>query len=189
MPQIFHPAFNAVARASLAAGAALLAGGAWIAGAVLRSPYATGTDVVREQPVPFSHRLHAGTLKIDCRYCHAGVETQAFAGMPSTETCMGCHAQILPEAPILEPVRRSWRTGEPIPWVRVHDLPDFTFFDHSIHLARGVACASCHGEVEAMPLLRQARPLFMADCLDCHRHPERHGTPVRASTDCSACHR
>jgi hypothetical protein len=130
-------------------------------------------DVVRDQPVPFSHDHHVSGLGIDCRYCHTTVETSAFAGIPSTEICMGCHSQIWNDSPLLAPVRESYRSGEPLRWTRVHDLPDFAYFDHSIHVAKGIACESCHGRVDRMPLMRKAYSLQMEWCLDCHRHPER----------------
>ena len=137
-----------------------------------RTPYVTGTGLVIQQPVPFSHEHHVSGLGLDCRYCHGTVETGAFAGMPSTSTCMKCHGQIWTEADILEPVRQSFQTGRPIRWTRVHDLADYVYFDHSIHVNKGVACATCHGPVDQMPLVRKAQPLTMQWCLDCHRNPE-----------------
>jgi hypothetical protein len=124
-----------------------------------------------EQPVDYSHKLHAGDLGIDCRYCHSTVERSSFAAIPATETCMNCHAKVRTDSEKLLPVRESWANDQPIPWVRVHNLPDFVYFDHSAHLAAGVGCVSCHGRVDQMPKVRQVEPLSMGWCLDCHRNP------------------
>src|SRR5213080_3963024 len=126
-----------------------------------------------EQIVPFSHKHHVGDVGLDCRYCHTSVEKSAFAGMPPTHTCMTCHSQIFTRSPMLAPVVKSFQSGEPLPWNRVHDLPDFVYFNHSIHIAKGVGCASCHGRVDDMPLTWRVATLHMDWCLDCHRHPER----------------
>lgn len=126
------------------------------------------------QPVDYSHKLHAGDLGIDCRYCHHTVETSAFAAVPATETCMNCHAKVRRDSEKLLPVQESWASNEPIPWVRVHNLPDYAYFDHSAHLAAGVGCVSCHGRVDQMPEVRQVQPLSMSWCLDCHRNPGPH---------------
>jgi len=123
------------------------------------------------QPVDYSHKLHAGDLGIDCRYCHSTVETSPFAAVPPTETCMNCHAKVRQGSPKLLPVQESWATDRPIPWVRVHNLPDYVYFDHSAHLSAGVGCVSCHGRVDQMPVVRQVEPLSMGWCLDCHRDP------------------
>ena len=123
------------------------------------------------QPIPFSHKHHVGDDGIDCRYCHVQVETGAFAGMPSTRTCLTCHSQLYRDAPMLAPLHESARSGRPIAWRRVHDLPDFVYFDHSIHVARGVACQQCHGRVDQMPLTWRVSPLQMQWCLQCHRDP------------------
>ncbi len=136
------------------------------------SPRYTDVGYQPEQPVPFSHALHAGNLGMDCRYCHNTVEQGPHAAIPPTSTCMNCHAQVQTESPRLETVRQSAETGEPIPWVRVHLLPDYAYFDHSVHLAAGVGCSSCHGRVDRMVEVRQAEPLSMRWCLDCHRDPE-----------------
>ncbi|WFT83687.1 MULTISPECIES: cytochrome c3 family protein [unclassified Methylobacterium] len=136
------------------------------------APYATGQNVVRAQPVPFSHQHHVGGLGIACRYCHTSVEKARFAGLPPTHTCMSCHSQIWTNAEMLAPVRASLATGTPIRWRRVHTLPDYVYFDHSVHVAKGVGCSTCHGAVQGMPLMRQAAPLTMSWCLDCHRNPE-----------------
>jgi hypothetical protein len=139
---------------------------------VVRSSYVTEVGVVREQPVPFSHKHHVGDVGLDCRYCHTSVEDSSFAGIPPTKTCMNCHAQLFTESAMLQPVRDSFRTGEPLKWTRVHDLPDFVYFDHSIHIHKGIACVKCHGEVNEMPLMWREHTLHMQWCLDCHRQPE-----------------
>ena len=139
--------------------------------------YATRATEAREQPVPFSHEHHVGGLGIDCRYCHTSVETSAFAGIPPTKTCMNCHSQIWSTSPTLEPVRASFRTGQSIQWTRVHDLPDFVYFNHSIHVNKGVGCDTCHGRVDQMPLTWQENSLQMEWCLDCHRNPEKYVRP------------
>ena len=180
------------------------------------APGTTGVGYRPEQPVPYSHRLHAGELGIDCRYCHTGAETGPAAAVPPTRTCMNCHATVRTESDKLALVRESAATGRPIPWVRVHDLPDFVYFDHSAHVTRGIGCESCHGRVDRMDVVTQRRGLNMAWCLGCHRHPERELRPrdrvtemgyvpegdrlelgrrlreqydINPSTDCSTCHR
>lgn len=137
-----------------------------------RAPYYTRQNIVRDQPIQFSHKHHAGDDGIDCRYCHSGVETSAKAGLPPTKTCMNCHSVLFNSAGYLEPVRASYRTDESIHWVRVHRLADYVYFNHSIHVAKGVGCSTCHGQVNQMPLMFQASPLQMSWCLDCHRNPE-----------------
>jgi hypothetical protein len=132
---------------------------------------------VQDQPVPFSHTHHVAGIGIDCRYCHSSVEESSSAGIPPTATCMNCHKQIWADAPMLEPVRRSFETGEPLSWTRVHDLPDYVYFDHSIHVAKGIGCVSCHGRVDRMSLMFKEEHLRMDWCLDCHRHPEQHVRP------------
>jgi hypothetical protein len=171
--QIFHPSFNGIARYTLLA--AILGAGAlaWVGVTVNRSSYATQVNMPREQPVPFSHKHHVAGLGIDCRYCHTSVEVSSFAGIPPTRTCMNCHSQIWTEAPLLEPVRDSWKTGRSLEWTRVHDLPGFTYFNHAIHVKRGVACVTCHGRVDEMPITWQTNTLYMEWCLECHRSPER----------------
>lgn len=187
--------------------------GLYLAGA----PRTTDVGYMPQQPVPNSHALHAGGLGIDCRYCHAGVERAAIAPVPTPETCMNCHRTLWAESPKLAALRESARTGTPLPWVRVHDLPDYAFFDHGAHVSRGVGCVSCHGRVDQMVEVWQDQPLTMQWCLACHRAPERHlrpleqvtsmtwrapdedgadgGDTLRAregiapSTDCSTCHR
>jgi hypothetical protein len=135
------------------------------------------------QPVPFSHRLHAGQLGMDCRYCHANVERSGEAMVPPTQTCMGCHSVIRTDSAALRPVRESWETGEPVEWVRVHNLPDHAYFDHSIHLSAGVGCASCHGRIDQMEVVTLQSPLSMSWCLDCHRNPEPNLRPVSEITN------
>jgi hypothetical protein len=160
-------------KATIFGGVFILAGIAWAGNLWTRSSYVNQDNIVRDQPVPFSHDHHVSGLGIDCRYCHTTVETSAFAGIPSTEICMGCHSQIWKDSALLEPVRESYRTKRPLEWTRVHDVPDFVYFDHSIHVAKGVGCESCHGRVDRMPLMRKVHALHMEWCLECHRHPER----------------
>ncbi len=149
----------------------------------VRTPFSTEQDIPVDQPVQFDHRHHVHDDGIDCRFCHRTVETAATAGVPSTEVCMGCHNQIWNDSPMLEPLRRSWTSGKPIPWNRVNTLPDFVYFDHSIHVRKGVGCATCHGRVDQMPLVQQARTLQMSWCLDCHRDPARNLQPPSTVTD------
>ncbi len=184
MSQIFHPSMNTLAKASIFGAVFIIAAVGWVASAVDRSPYNTDAGVVRSQPVPFSHEHHVAGLGIDCRYCHTSVEVSPFAGMPSTKTCMTCHSQIWTNAALLAPVRESWNSGAPIKdatghtgWTRVHKLPDFVYFNHSIHLAKGVGCVTCHGRVDKMPLMYQHASLQMEWCLDCHRNPEKFVRP------------
>lgn len=180
------------------------------------SPEATDVGYEPKQPVPFSHKLHAGDLGMDCRYCHTTVETAAHAAVPPTETCMNCHAKIRAESPKLVVVRESWATGLPVPWVKVHDLPDYAYFNHSAHVRRGVGCVECHGRIDKMEVVRQHAPLSMGWCLDCHRNPDTRLRPkelvtkmdwepaesretlgrrlreaygIAPSQDCSTCHR
>ena len=146
--------------------------------ALWESPYATYQYITRNQPVPFSHEHHVGRLGIDCRYCHTGVEQAAFAGLPPTRTCMTCHSQIWNTAAVLQPVRESLAQNQPLHWVRVNRVPDFVYFDHSIHVAKGIGCTTCHGAIGAMPLTYRAEPLTMGRCLTCHRHPEQFVRPL-----------
>jgi hypothetical protein len=141
------------------------------------SGYHTGQSDFIEQPIQFSHAHHAGGMGIDCRYCHTSVEESAFANIPPTKTCMNCHSQIWNNAPMLEAVRASFRDDKPLQWTRVHDLPDFVYFNHSIHVKKGVGCATCHGPVDRMPLVYQHATLFMTWCLNCHRNPEQYVRP------------
>ncbi|HJY88477.1 MAG TPA: cytochrome c3 family protein [Candidatus Acidoferrales bacterium] len=177
MAQIFHPSTNTISRVSLFSALFLIAFLLWLLAEVERSSYVTEANVEREQPVQFSHKHHVADDGIDCRYCHTSVETSAFAGIPPTKTCMNCHSQIFRDSPYLEPIRESFRTGKPIEWTRVHQLADFVYFDHSIHVNKGVGCATCHGRVDQMPLVRQVVSLQMEWCLGCHREPERYLRP------------
>jgi hypothetical protein len=178
MAQLFRPSADTFARVILVSILVLpflAIGGAY---ALMRSPYITGQSITLNQPVPFSHAHHVGEVGLDCRYCHTSVETSAFAGMPPTTTCMTCHSRLFTNAEMLAPVRQSLAEGKPIRWTRVHRLPDYVYFDHSIHVAKGVGCSTCHGNVAAMPLMRQVAPLTMAWCLDCHRNPAPNLRPL-----------
>ena len=177
MAQVFHPVMNTVAKASIFGAVFIVAFVTWAAAEWYVSPYFTQVNVPREQPVQFSHEHHVSGLGIDCRYCHSSVEESSFAGIPSTKTCMSCHSQIWTSAPMLEPIRASWRTGQPVRWTRVHDLPDYAYFDHSIHVAKGIGCVSCHGDVQNMALTFKTATLHMTWCLDCHRAPEKNLRP------------
>ena len=172
MAQIFHRSTNFISRFSLFSALVLAAGALVVIAAVARSPYMTNQNIAREQPVQFSHKHHVGDDGIDCRYCHTSVETSAVAGIPPTKTCMNCHSLLFADSRYLEPVRESYRTGKSIEWVRVHRLPDFVYFNHGIHVNKGIGCSSCHGPVNQMPLMWQASSLQMEWCLDCHRTPE-----------------
>jgi hypothetical protein len=177
MPQIFHRSANALARGSIVIAivlVGLLGTALW---EITNSPYYTEQDVTRQQPVPFSHRHHAGELGIDCRYCHTSVEKSSFAGLPPTQTCMTCHSQIWTNSEMLEPVRASYRTNQSLAWTRVNALPDFVYFDHSIHVAKGIGCTTCHGPIAEMPLTYRAGTLYMSWCLECHRQPEKYVRP------------
>jgi hypothetical protein len=161
MSQIFHPSANTLSKVSIF-GAIFIGGGLlFFVNEINRSPYVTQTHVPREQPVPFSHKHHVSGIGIDCRYCHTSVENSSFAGLPPTETCMSCHSQIWADSPTLEPVRASLRSGQSIEWTRVHDLPGFVYFNHSIHVNKGVGCATCHGRVDQMPLMWKQNTLHM----------------------------
>lgn len=170
--QIFSKNANALVWVSFI-GLILLIGGivAAMIGIYL-SPWYTDVGIPKAQPVPFSHKHHVDQLKIDCRYCHATVERAAHAGYPSTDTCMSCHSQVWTNSPLLQPVRDSYRTNQPILWRRIYDLPDFVYFNHSIHVAKGIGCASCHGRVDQQHLVAKAQPLYMGWCLGCHRNPQ-----------------
>jgi len=175
--QIFHRSTNTISRVSIFGAIFIIAGLTWVAAEVQRSPYITRAFVAREQPVQFSHKHHVSDDGIDCRYCHTSVENSAFAGIPPTKTCMNCHSQLFVNSPYLEPVRESFRTGVPIKWTRVHDLPDFVYFRHDIHIHKGVGCSTCHGPVDQMPLTYQVASLQMEWCLECHRNPEKYIRP------------
>ncbi len=216
MAQIFHPSFNTISRVSIFGAVFFLGAAVWAWDTMLRSPYTTQVNVARTQPVPFSHKHHVAGLGMDCRYCHTSVEDSSFAGIPPTKTCMGCHSVVWKDAPLLEPIRESYREDTPVEWTRVHDLPDFTYFDHSIHVKKGIGCTSCHGQVDEMPLMWQENPMTMEWCLSCHRDPVAHVRPreqvfdmsfrpedlstaertslaelydVQSLTNCSVCHR
>lgn len=173
MAQIFGKRSNSLFRIVLAGGFFGFFGFWGIVYAVYRSPYTTGQNVPLAQPVPFSHQHHAGGLGIDCRYCHSSVEQSSFAGMPATETCMTCHSQVWKDAPLLAPVRESLATQQPIHWTRVNQLPDFVFFNHSIHVQKGIGCSTCHGPVDQMPITWKSQSLYMRWCLDCHEAPQK----------------
>jgi Cytochrome c7 and related cytochrome c len=172
MAQIFHRSTNFISRFSVFSTIFLI--GLALTGVlgVARAPYLTNQNIVRDQPIQFSHKHHAGDDGIDCRYCHTGVEYSATAGIPPTKTCMNCHSVLFNNVGYLEPVRESYRTDKSIEWVRVHRLADYVYFNHSIHVNKGVGCSTCHGQVNQMPLMFQASPLLMEWCVDCHRHPE-----------------
>jgi cytochrome c7-like protein len=216
VPQIFHRSTNTLSRLSIFGALFLVAGLLWGIATFNRSAYMTQERVARTQPVQFSHKHHVGELGIDCRYCHTTVETAARATVPPTETCMSCHSQIWLQSPFLEPVRASFRSDRSIQWVKVHDLPDFVYFNHGVHIQKGIGCVSCHGRVDRMNQVWQEASLQMEWCLDCHRDPARYVRPrehifdlawqrptdqpelgpelvrryeVHTRTDCSTCHR
>jgi hypothetical protein len=206
MAQIFHaPALFALKLAGLAV--VLVVAVAWVT--LYKALPAHSGALSPRQPIPFSHKHHVGDDGIDCRYCLWSVEKSSFAGIPSAQVCLTCHSQLFNDASILEPLRQSARTGKPIAWARVHDLPDFVYFDHSIHVAKGVGCVECHGRVDRMPRIERVASLEMQWCLECHRNPAPHLRPpslvfsmgpaprqenphlhsTRRLTDCSTCHR
>ncbi|PSQ69751.1 MAG: cytochrome C [Bacteroidetes bacterium QH_2_67_10] len=178
MPQTFHPRANAFTKLILLGGAALLIVGATALVQLNWSNWSSGEEVFVEQPVEFSHEHHVSGLGIDCRYCHSSVQKSQSAGMPATHTCMSCHSQMWTQSEMLKPVRESYRSGEPIQWNRVYDLPDYVYFSHEAHTNSGVACESCHGRIDQMPLTYQANDLYMQWCLDCHREPEKNIRPA-----------
>jgi hypothetical protein len=216
MSQIFRPSANTLSKLSLFGLLSTVGGLILVAMVLGRSSYVTRANEFVEQPVQFSHLHHVKDDGIDCRYCHTSVEGSAFAGIPPTKTCMNCHSQLFNTAPILEPIRASFRDDTPLHWVRVHDLPDFVYFNHSIHVKKGVGCETCHGRVDEMPLMRQQNSLQMEWCIQCHRAPENYVRPrseittmgyrpsvpqsvigpqlvkeydIHPSTTCSTCHR
>ncbi len=216
MPQIFHRSANTLSRVSIFGALFFVAGVLTALGIFFRSPYETGVGVAIQQPVQFSHKHHVGDEGIDCRYCHTSVEDSSFAGMPSTAICMNCHSQIWAQSPALARVRESFQTGVPLAWNRVNDLPDFVYFNHSIHIQKGIGCETCHGRADQMPLTWKASTLQMEWCLNCHRHPDRFVRPrenvfdmgwqptelqatlgprlvgeyqIEIKTSCSTCHR
>ena len=177
MAQIFARSANVHSKVAIISVVVLVCGAGWTTYAVFWSPYTTYVGVPLEQPVPFSHKHHVGDDGIDCRYCHSSVEKSSFAGLPSTQVCMTCHSQLWNEAPILAPVRNSLTSGRPLQWNRVNDLPDFVFFNHSIHVSKGVGCSTCHGAIDRMPLTWRAQTLYMKWCLECHRAPQNYLRP------------
>ncbi len=218
MAQIFHPSTKVISRASVIVFALLLAVLSYISAEMYLSPYFTTVEVPRDQVVPFSHQHHVSGLGIDCRYCHTSVESSSFAGLPPTHTCMTCHSQVWNTSPMLEPVRRSYQQNKPLMWIRVNDLPDFVYFNHSIHVAKGIGCETCHGHIDEMPLTWRANTLYMGWCLNCHRNVQQYIRPreevfnmrytppanqeqmgarlvgqyhinTKQLTDCSICHR
>ncbi|MGI9056178.1 MAG: cytochrome c3 family protein [Pyrinomonadaceae bacterium] len=173
MAQVFNRSANNIAKISMIAAVVLGGVAFYFYTQIARSSYLTGVFVEKQQPVQFSHKHHVGDDGIDCRYCHTQVETSASAGIPPTQTCMNCHNQLWAETPFLEPVRASYRENKPIEWERVHDLPEFAYFNHSIHVAKGVGCSTCHGQIDNMPAVFQQNTLQMEWCLSCHREPEK----------------
>jgi hypothetical protein len=209
--QIFPRSLNYLPLVA-AVGVALLGGGVTFGIWYYFSPKNTQVGYAPEQPVPYSHKLHAGELGIDCRYCHANIERSQEAMVPPTQACIGCHAVVKKDSPKLAAVRASWTSGTPVEWVRVHRLADYVYFDHSVHLAAGVGCVSCHGRVDRMDVVRQDKPLNMGFCLECHRDPKPNLRPkdqitnmtwtpsaeeaaqfaeatVRGPEHCTGCHR
>jgi hypothetical protein len=172
MAQLFRPGANSTAVAVIVALLVLPGAALGLTYLIWDSPYATDQNLTLFQPVPFSHAHHVGDIGLDCRMCHTGVEKAAFAGLPATHICMTCHSKIWTNAAMLAPVRQSYASGTPLHWQRVNRLPDYVFFDHSIHVAKGVGCSTCHGPVDKMAIMRQQQPLTMGWCLECHRHPE-----------------
>jgi hypothetical protein len=174
MAQIFHPSSNTIAKVSVVAVAFIVGGLGYILYAVNQSAYYTNIKVARQQPVPFSHKHHVTDDGIDCRYCHTSVEKSPYAGVPTTHTCMSCHSKLFLTSPTLQPVRASFNSDISLQWTRVNSVPDFVYFDHSIHVKKGIGCTSCHGPIGQMPLTYRDNTLYMRWCIDCHNHPERH---------------
>jgi hypothetical protein len=216
MSQVFKPSSNTYAKLSIFGALFAVVGALFALDGFNRSDYMTQANVAREQPVPFSHKHHVAELGLDCRYCHTTVETSSYANIPPTATCMNCHSQIWSDSPTLEPVRASFASDRSIEWTKVYDLPGFVYFDHSIHIAKGIGCVSCHGRVDEMNLTELANPLHMDWCVDCHRHPTPNVRPreevfnmewepsgdepdiherlaaeykIESRDDCSVCHR
>ena len=216
MAQLFHRRTNTLAKVSIFGALIAAASIVVLAYSLDRGAYTTDVGVAKDQPVPFSHKHHVTDDGIDCRYCHTSVESSSYAGLPATEICMSCHSQIWGNATLLEPVRASFRTGESLGWTRIHDLPEFVYFNHSIHINKGIGCASCHGRIDLMPLTYKVNTLNMNWCLDCHREPWKYVRPreqvfnmaytppanqeefgrklvkeykIQSLTDCWTCHR
>lgn len=176
--QIFRPGINTVARVSIFIAALIVVELLLVLIVFFRSNYWREVHVAVQQPVFFSHQIHAGVIGTDCRYCHTSVDQAAYANIPPTETCVTCHSQVKQNSPYLQPVWQSLATGDPIEWVKVHDLPDFVYFNHSIHVNKGFGCTTCHGRVDEMPVVWKQQALFMGWCLNCHRNPEQYIRPV-----------
>ena len=216
MAQLFSPGADAIYRLSLLTALACLAGVPVIAAGIMRSDYVTGVGVAPPQPAPFSHKHHSGELGVDCRYCHTTVETQATAGLPPTHTCMTCHSQIWTGSDMLKPVRDSYTRNEPLQWVRLNRLPQYVYYNHSVHVTKGIGCSTCHGRIDRMPLTYKVNTLYMQWCVECHRDPAKYVRPrdqvfnvayqypsnqselgarlvreykVQSLTDCVTCHR
>jgi hypothetical protein len=194
MPQLFSPGANRIFRGTIIGGIILLAVILVVIDQAPRSSLFTGVERFTRQDIPFSHEHHAGEIGIDCRFCHQSVEKSSFAGIPQTQTCMKCHRVLFKDAPMLAPVRESFATGKPLSWNRVYKLPDFVYFDHSIHIAKGVSCQTCHGDLARMPWVRKVDAFFMSRCLGCHRDAGMYVKPAGATlakrlTECSICHR
>jgi hypothetical protein len=177
MPQVFKRRTNTLSRLSIVAVLLLVGGVLWLLAVRERSPYMTDVGIPKNQPVPFPHQHHVQGLGIDCRYCHTSVAESASAGIPPVQTCMNCHSQIWSDSPMLAPVRDAYKTGIPMQWNKIHDLPDYVYFNHSVHVKKGVGCSSCHGRVDEMPLMWKAKTLQMGWCLECHRQPEKFVRP------------
>lgn len=209
---------NIITRVGLLVLVLLLGGLGWLGYYVAGSPFVTDVGVAKAQAVPYSHQLHVGQLGLDCRYCHSSVETSNTASIPPTSTCMGCHSQVAKDSPDLQLVRDSMENSKPLEWIRVHDLPDYVYFNHAIHIKQGVGCETCHGRIDQMTVVAKAQSLQMSWCLECHRNPENyirprsevftmgwvpptdqktlgtqliaeHGIQVQHLSDCSVCHR
>ena len=216
MAQLFRPSSNTLAKVSITAVVSLAASTLAVGYIMDRGPWITDVRVAPAQPIYFSHKHHVKDDGIDCRYCHTGVETSHFAGLPPTETCMTCHSQIWNNASVTQPIRDSWTSGQSIEWTRVHDLPDFVYFNHSIHINKGIGCSTCHGQIQNMPWVYKVNTLYMNWCINCHRNPEQYIRPrsevfnmdyqypanqaqvgaqlvseyhVQSLTDCYTCHR
>ncbi len=218
MAQLFHARSNTLSKLSIVVVVLVVGGFSLIAALLYRSGYYTNVGEAQQQPVPFSHQHHVAGLGIDCRYCHTSVEQSSFAGLPPTSTCMTCHSQVWNTSPMLAPVRESFQTNTPIQWNRVNAIPQFAYFNHSIHIRQGIGCATCHGQVDQMPLMRKENSLYMEWCIGCHRAPEKEVRPrsevfnmkyvqpanqeelgkelvkkyhirTQQLTDCSICHR
>jgi len=178
MAQIFDRSSNALARMSLVLTGLIVIGLGVTLDELQRSPWVTRQGQRPDQPVPFSHKHHVQGLGLQCQYCHVTVEKSSYAGIPPTKTCINCHAQIWTNAQLLQPVRESWASGQSLVWTKVHDLPDFAYFSHEIHVNKGIGCASCHGRVDEMPLMYAQNTLQMEWCLDCHRNPAKNLRPT-----------